>query len=103
MASADGACEWPALPLLRTILETAPQTAREWFWNPESYRPYVDIEFALLQMLWQARTPALLELFLHWIAAQPWASLLFFWQPGHCEAAYLSEQRRKQMPPALRN
>ena len=60
----------PALPLLRTILETAPQTAREWFWNPESYRPYVDIEFALLQMLWQARTPALLELFLHWIAAR---------------------------------
>ena len=28
---------------------------------------------------------------------------IFFWQPGHCEAAYLSEQRRKQMPPALRN
>lgn len=27
---------------------------------------------------------------------------LFFWQADHCQAAYESEQRRLQMPPALR-
>ena len=27
---------------------------------------------------------------------------IFFWQRGHCEAAYKSEQLRLQQPPALR-
>ena len=27
---------------------------------------------------------------------------LFFWQAGHCEAAFLAEQQRLQTPPSLR-
>lgn len=27
---------------------------------------------------------------------------IFFWQPGHCEAAYKLERKRMQMPPELR-
>lgn len=27
---------------------------------------------------------------------------VFFWQAGHCEAAFLAEQRRLQTPPSLR-
>jgi hypothetical protein len=59
----------PALPLLRTILEAAPDIARAWFWNTDSYRPHAQIEIALFETLWQARTPALLDLFPHWIAS----------------------------------
>lgn len=59
----------PALPLLRTILEAAPEVARAWFWNTESYWPHARIEIALFKSLWQARTPALLDLFPHWIAS----------------------------------
>lgn len=59
----------PALPLLRTILEAAPEVARAWFWNTDSYRPHAQIEAALLETLWQARIPALLDLFPHWIAS----------------------------------
>jgi hypothetical protein len=59
----------PALPLLRTILEAAPDIARAWFWNTDSYRPHAEIEIALFETLWQARTPALLDLFAHWIAS----------------------------------
>lgn len=28
---------------------------------------------------------------------------LFFWQPGHCEAAFIAEQQRTQQPQALRS
>ena len=28
---------------------------------------------------------------------------IFFWQRGHCEAAYKAEQSRLQQPPALRS
>ncbi|MBL8261671.1 MAG: DUF4132 domain-containing protein [Xanthomonadaceae bacterium] len=66
----------PALPLLWTIIGSAPDIVRAWFWNSDAYRPHAEIDIALFETLWQARTPALLDLFLPWIAS--WQSS---WQP----------------------
>lgn len=37
-----------------------------------------------------------------WTLARAVIDGLFFWQPDHCRQAYLSEQQRRQLPPALR-
>ncbi len=38
-----------------------------------------------------------------WRRAQKMVDAIFFWQPGHCRQAYLSEQARLHCPPSLRD
>lgn len=35
-------------------------------------------------------------------AWEPFIDALFFWQPDHCQDAYLSEKERKQLPSEYR-
>ena len=37
-----------------------------------------------------------------WAMTRKAIDTLFFWQPGHCTAAYQSEMDRKHLPPAQR-
>lgn len=37
-----------------------------------------------------------------WAALRILIDTLFFWQPGHCEDAWLDEKMRRQMPSAYR-
>ena len=36
----------------------------------------------------------------HW--SYRWIDKLIFWQPDHCKHGYESEQKRMQLPPAMR-
>ena len=39
-----------------------------------------------------------------WSIARELIDMLFFWQPNHCERAYLEDERRRyMMPPELRD
>ena len=38
-----------------------------------------------------------------WAVARKAVDTLFFWQPGHCRAAYESEIQRRHLPPAQRD
>lgn len=33
-----------------------------------------------------------------WAWARQYIDTLFFWQPSHCESAYMAERKRKQLP-----
>lgn len=38
----------------------------------------------------------------YWRWAAGFIDMLFFWQEGHCEAAWHSEMKRQQLPPNMR-